>query len=156
MSTKQPVTDPISFIGRPRKFKTPEDMQTAIIDYFKHCAAIKEYPTVTGLAFHIGLTRQSLLDYQNEHSTDNPGFLDTVKMAKEFIFSRYEQLLLQKDRPAGVIFALKNNFGWRDISELKHSGSVDHNFIISTEEMLKLQGPPGKTIEVEALEQHED
>ena len=64
--------------GRPRAFKSPEEMQKMIDAYFddgcekivKHTVTGTRYevptPTICGLALFLGFSsRQSLLDYQN-------------------------------------------------------------------------------------------
>ena len=42
--------------GRPRKYKTPEEMQVVIDQYFKECEINKKPPTITGLALALGFT----------------------------------------------------------------------------------------------------
>lgn len=109
--------------GRPRKYETPEQMQEIIEDYFRECEATKEVPTITGLAFKLDMSRKSLLDYENSDSRGclknvdpetRERFSHTIKRAKAFIHSRYEQALFHKNSVTGAIFTLKNNCGWVD------------------------------------------
>lgn len=100
--------------GRPLKYKTPEEMQTAIDTYFKTA----EKPTVCGLALELGFCdRSSILDYQAKNK-----FFPTIKKAKMRIQKYYEEYLTGHNA-AGPIFALKN-FGWRDTRDIKIGGSV--------------------------------
>lgn len=97
--------------GRPRKYKSPEEMQSSIDRYF----AGQGIKTICGLAIALGFsTRQSLLDYEG-YSKE---FLDTIKKAKLRIEAGYETDLRSK-HTTGAIFALKN-FGWTDKREYQH------------------------------------
>lgn len=87
--------------------------------------------TVTGLAVALGTTRETLLDYElgkhdgkdltveqlaeNEQIED---FSDTIKEAKLRIYSDTEQQLYQ-GKAVGAIFSLKNNYGWKDKTEVE-------------------------------------
>lgn len=111
------------YSGRPRKYETPEEMQKIIDDYFLECEATKEVPTISGLAFALDMSRKSLLDYENSDSRGclknvdpdmRENFSHTIKRAKAFIHSRYEQALFSKNSVTGAIFTLKNNCGWVD------------------------------------------
>ncbi len=92
-------------MARPPVYETPEEMQAIIDQYFDDCFQNRlslnkgeplddsrvtddEYPAVSGLAYAIGLTRQSLINY--EHKDE---FLDTVKSAKARIEAILEQRL---------------------------------------------------------------
>lgn len=97
--------------GRPPKYETPEEMQAAIDAYF----AEEDTPTVTGLALALGFeSRHGLLYYEN----DKEGFLTTIKRAKARIEAHYEKdLVTRNGSVTGLIFNLKNNFGWKDAQE---------------------------------------
>jgi hypothetical protein len=103
--------------GRPPAYDTPEDMQQAIDSYFDQCVAEDRPPTVTGLALALGFEgRQGLLYYE----TDKPEFLVTVKRAKGRIEQYIEEQLYRGSSVTGLIFNLKNNFGWKDSQEFTH------------------------------------
>lgn len=114
------------------KYKSPEEMQTVIDNYFKECegriftdedgnAVTDKYgnpiiigakpPTVTGLALALGFTsRQALLNYQAKKQ-----FVDTVMRAKSRIEEYTEGRLFDRDGAKGAIFSLSHNFkGWKD------------------------------------------
>jgi hypothetical protein len=101
--------------GRPPKFKTPEDMQKAIDEYFALCDDDNP-PLVSGLAYHLDMTTESLRRYG-----DDDEFSATVKKAKQRVEMALEKRL-QANSPVGAIFSLKNNFGWKDKSETELSG----------------------------------
>lgn len=101
--------------GRPLKYTNVEDMQNDIYNYFAECDEKGKPYTVSGLALALGTCRQTLLNY-----ADKDEFLDTIKEAKAKIESFNEEMLYNKDVPTtGVIFNLKNNYGWKDKQEIE-------------------------------------
>lgn len=119
--------------GRPPVFETPEQMADAINKYFSTDALLEDSdgktifaPTMTGLARSIGLTRQSLCNYAEKSE-----FLDTIKEARSIVAEALEQKLYGS-AVTGVIFNLKNNFGWKDKHEIDQK-----NIEMSHEEWLK-------------------
>lgn len=115
-------------IGRPPFYKSNDELQKAIDDYFKNGIKVKsvivgsgnkkevveiEVPTITGLALHLGFCdRQSFYSYEKRDE-----FSYTIKKARFFIEQHYEELL-QTGNVTGAIFALKN-FGWVDKTEVE-------------------------------------
>jgi len=49
-------------VGAKLKFQSPQVLQTAVDDYFNE----EDRPTLSGLALHLGLTRQSVWNYSSE------------------------------------------------------------------------------------------
>ena len=119
-------------IGRPPTYKTAEEMQEKIDEYFKSCEGTvltddngdvltdkrgnvvvvgKRPPTITGLALALGFTsRQSLLNYQAKKK-----FMDTITRAKARVEMYTEERLFDKDGASGAKFSLENNFkGWKE------------------------------------------
>lgn len=105
--------------GRPRKYDTPEDMQSDVDAYFAECVAQEKRPTVSGLAYRLDMATETLRSYGEQDK-----FTATVKKAKQRIEMVLEESLAH---PActGSIFNLKNNFGWKDKTEQEFSGSVE-------------------------------
>jgi len=126
--------------GRPRKYKTPEEMQVIIDQYFKQCEGEilldkdgnpmldkwghpiiinKKPPTITGLALALGFTsRMALLNYQ-----DRPEFVDTITRAKSRVEAYVESRLFDRDGAVGAKFSLINNFkGWSERQNIEHTG----------------------------------
>jgi hypothetical protein len=105
--------------GRPLKYKTVGELQAAIEDYFETDAYMGEgdnrmfAPTMSGLAYHLDLSRQGLLDYDGRD-----GFLDTIKRARNRVAVALEQRLYGNN-VTGIIFNLKNNFEWKDKQEVE-------------------------------------
>jgi hypothetical protein len=111
---------PKHFGGAPPFYKSPEDMQRVIDDYFDtetHPEVTKDglvdVPgpyTITGLAYHLGFTsRQALLNYQGKEQ-----FVDTVTRAKLRIEKYAHGSLYDKNKQLGAKFDLEHNFAdWK-------------------------------------------
>lgn len=76
--------------------------------------------TVTGLAVALGTSRDVLLDYETTYSEEYPEFSNTIKEAKEQIKAYAEESLFGTNT-AGVIFSLKNNWGFKDKYETENT-----------------------------------
>lgn len=123
-------------IGRPPKFKTPEEMQKAIDKFFDDCdnrikqiitkrgdlidTVVPAPYTMSGLAMALGMSRQALVTYSHKDT-----FLDTIRAARSRCEKDIENRLMETTNQTGAIFVLKNNFGWRDQLDLEHSGNGD-------------------------------
>lgn len=117
-------------VGRPLKYKTPEEMETIINKYFEDCdnhhlktydedgnEVYKHSPkpyTITGLAYALELSRQDLLNYQGKKE-----YHDTIKRAKQKCEIYAEEQLFRQGNTTGVIFNLKNNYGYKDKQEVE-------------------------------------
>lgn len=125
--------------GRPLKFESAEDLQRQINAYFESCeeeiwieehdedgqptgdwkpvydrnGEIRKRPirpyTITGLAVHLETDRRTLLNYEEKEE-----YFHTIKAAKARIENYTEEILVTTKSAAGVIFNLKNNYGWQD------------------------------------------
>ena len=120
--------------GRPPKFKTSEELEQKIAEYFaggyrtrtivignkRDGFEEKEIPdiTISDLVIFLGFCdRASFYDYEKK-----PEFAHAIKRARSFIEREYESLL-KLGNPAGAIFALKN-FGWTDQLDLNQTGEI--------------------------------
>ena len=119
----------MKYTGRPPKYDNPEDMQKIIVKYFNQCDKEGKKPTVSGLGYVLGLSRRQILEYENCIDSDDVfkrfdddvklGFRNSIKEAKRFIESCLEDKLINgSTTPIGLIFALKNNYGWVDKQEV--------------------------------------
>lgn len=108
--------------GRPPKWTTPEELQKDIDKYFEECKKTGEPLTITGLAIALDTYRDVLLDYQEKDE-----FSNTIKKAKQRIENFAEKKLYDKDVPtSGVIFNLKNNYGWVDKQEVESKVNLSY------------------------------
>lgn len=90
----------------------------------------KQIPyTITGLAMALGTTRETLLDYEEKYDSIDPGFSDTIKSAKVKC-QNFAELSLFGSNATGPIFNLKNNYKWKDRTEVEGTG--EQKLIIET------------------------
>ena len=104
--------------GRPPFYDTPEQMQEAIEAYFDGLGE-GDNPTITGMVYSLGFDNRAALDY---YLSEKPEFSYTIKRAKMRVERFLEETLLRQGSIAGVIFNLKNNFGWKDEQKFEHTG----------------------------------
>lgn len=109
-------------------YTSAEQMQSIIEDYFvsvtwenpetgqRHCR-----PTMAGLARVLGMDRRSLVNYSHKEE-----FFPTIKEARVKVEEALEDRLFDPS-PTGVIFNLKNNFGWKDVQDRNISGELSIN-----------------------------
>lgn len=120
--------------GRPKKYTEVEVMQQKIETYFKKCDLEDEPYTITGLCMSLDICRDTLSEYLK-----NEDFSDTIKKAKLKVENYLEKHLITDSGTTGIIFNLKNNFGWSDKQQIEHSGNVNNPFEgMSTEELRKI------------------
>jgi hypothetical protein len=107
-----------SYMGRPRAFKTVEELQTLIDEYFAWAVKWKKPLTIERLASFLDVDRKTI----NNYSRDSD-FFPTIKKAVEFILASKVERLNEGDKVVGVIFDLKNN---HDFSDKVHH--INENF----------------------------
>ncbi len=116
-------------VGRPLKFKTCEQLDAKIDEYFttgrrvvtKYDKDGKSYDvakvTLTDLCIFLGFCDKcSFYDYEKK-----PEFSHSIKRARIMVEREYEERL-ETQYSTGAIFALKN-FGWRDKQDIDLSSS---------------------------------
>lgn len=121
--------------GRPKKYSEIDIMQQKINEYFEKCDKNNKPYTMSGLALALEMDRRSLLNYSKDDK-----FFPTIKKARNKVETYAEERLFYPNA-TGVIFNLKNNFGWKDKQEFEHSGNVVNQYAnLSEEELRKLIG----------------
>lgn len=120
--------------GRPKAYKEVKEMQKKIERYFIECDINKEPYTITGLCIALDICRDTLAEYMKKEE-----FSDTIKKAKLKVENYLEKHLITDSSTTGIIFNLKNNFGWSDKQQIEHSGNINNPFEgLSTEELRKI------------------
>lgn len=115
---------------RPLLFENKEILQEKIDGYFKSCYRINEDTwvnecirplTISWLAVELETSRRTLVNYEESEE-----FFHTIKKAKERIENWTEEQLYRNTQVTGVIFNLKNNYEWKDKSEVdqKTDGTI--------------------------------
>ena len=103
--------------GRPNIFESVEDLQSKIDSYFADGAFMKSgdttvyAPTMAGLARACGVDRRTITNYAHKDE-----FFPAIKEARARVEEALEQRLYGNS-VTGIIFNLKNNFGWQDKTE---------------------------------------
>lgn len=98
------------------KYKTKEELQKGIDNYFKECDKNKKPYTMSGLALALDIDRKTLLNYSNREE-----FSPLIKKAKAKVETMLEENLYRVGNNSGIIFNLKNNYGWRDQIEVQNT-----------------------------------
>ena len=117
--------------GRPPRYKTAEELEEKIEEYFESCGPVYakdsstenviinektgapvmveyKHPTMTGLALWLGFSgRKALHDYKCKKQLSN-----TIMRARARIEEHAEQMLYDSKTAKGAEFNLKVNFGW--------------------------------------------
>ena len=111
---------------RPLKFESVEELQKKIDLYYESCYEILEEwvkkkikPfTITWLAVYLDTNRQTLINYEDKSDE----FFDTIKRRKSIVEDDIETwLLMNKYNSTWAIFNLKNNFDWKDKTEVDNN-----------------------------------
>jgi len=108
-------------VGRPRAFKSVEEVEEKINAYFNYCEEKEKPYTMSGLAYYLEVSRQTLVNYSYKDE-----YFDTIKKARDKVQMQLEEnALSNKANPTFTIFNLKNNFDWKD--KIEHSSSEIEN-----------------------------
>lgn len=108
--------------GRPLKYKTKEELQEAIDKYFIECDRDGKPYTVTGLALALDLDRKTLINYGEREE-----FFHTIKKAKAKVENWLEEnLITGQGNATGIIFNLKNNYGYKDRQDIDAKVGVSY------------------------------
>jgi len=135
-------------------------MSTAIEAYFDECdkrekpvvnkdGSVTYIPhpmpyTMSGLAEAIGISRRRLLDYNDREDEYGEEFRPTATHARARVERNLEERLYDGvGSPAGIIFGLKNNYGWTDKQQVEHTspdgGPIEHHIITALRNSLAEQ-----------------
>ena len=112
MKNKEPTSNKR---GRPPLYKTPEELQKLIDGYFKDCEKRDKPPTIAGLAYTLGIDRQTVYNYGQKEE-----FFGTIKKARDRIIVELEERLMTEGK-SGQIFLAKN-YGYTDKQEHEVTG----------------------------------
>lgn len=115
--------------GRPKSYNQVEKMKTKIDNYFNECNKNQEPYTITGLCIALDICRDTLSEYMKQDE-----FSDTIKKAKLKVENYLEKHLITDTSTSGIIFNLKNNFGWKDKQENINIGVSYEDYIKKVED----------------------
>ena len=120
------MAEPKNKEGRPLSFKSVEELETKIQEYFDSCYCNKiddlgisykeniEPITMSGLAYALGVNRKTIVNYSHKEQ-----YFPTISRAREKAEAYMEKCLYTNKSVQGIMFAGKNNYGWVDKSEVE-------------------------------------
>lgn len=127
-------------VGRPKKYETQDQLSKKIDDYFNMCdktimsdkTLITKPYTISGLCLYLDICRDTLCEYEKQAE-----FSDTIKKAKQRVESYIEEHSLTGElNPTVCIFNLKNNFGWKDRTEVDNNVNANINITEDDKKLL--------------------
>ena len=101
------------------KYKDAKELKEKIDKYFKTCDEQHRPYTICGLALFLGVHRETILNYSKREE-----YADIMSAARLRIETQLEESLYRLGNNSGVIFNLKNNYGWKDTVEVKNNHSI--------------------------------
>ncbi|TCT16392.1 DNA-packaging protein gp3 [Natranaerovirga pectinivora] len=113
--------------GKPLKWGSPEELEQYIQEYFEWTKKNDKHITVTGLAWWLGCSKQTIQNYEKAEENDwlqrldseeRRRYVDLIKDTKRYIEMEYEERLYNRSKATGGIFSLKNLYGWVDKQEV--------------------------------------
>jgi len=102
-------------VGRPRTFNTVKELEACIELYKDYLKQTDKPPTIAGLAYYTGISRQSIYNYKERDE-----YFGTIKSLVDWILMTYEELAITSSG-GGIIFLLKN-YGYTDKQEIQQTG----------------------------------
>lgn len=129
-------------------FESEEQLQAEIEDYFNSCVVYEtddnnvvvgakwvKKPTLSGLAIHLGVARETIWSYGKSDR-----FSNTIKRAKDIITNFTEELLIEGKNIPGAINTLVNlRVGWvADEKTIKVEPAMPDNGAKSVDEIAEI------------------
>jgi len=153
--------------GRPKKFKTPQELQEKVDGYFETCWGARYYNgkplldengevvkgiirpyTMSGLARYLGISIKCLFEYEvhSKAGTMLPEYAEILTDAKLRIQEYAEQRLYDREGSSGARFVLETGFGWLTKKEAQELRQTDKRIKLAREklEFVKEQAREGK------------
>ena len=103
-------------------YRTSKAIKRKAEEYFLECEESGKCPTITELAYILGMDRKTFLDYENciereklksLREEDREDIAQTLRICRNYIEACVEGRAHEAKNPAFHIFCLKN-FGWQD------------------------------------------
>ncbi len=112
-----PKTKYKHYLGRPKKYKNVEEFELKCSQYFLDCHKSKTPFGLAGLAAYLDIDRTTLFNYEKKYP-DTYG--QVIRQAKAKIEAFLEQGLYNRSHVTGIIFNLKNNFGYAEREKVEN------------------------------------
>lgn len=115
-------------VGRPTAYS--DEFPDMLTDYFDREpyeitggeAKANDFPTKAGFAIMIGVDRDTLKEWAKVHPEFSAAYKKAESFQEHFLVTNGLKGLVNT---AFGIFTAKNVLGWRDKSEVEHSGKID-------------------------------
>lgn len=132
---------------------SPAALQKRVDAYFDRADKREEPYSITGLALYLGVTRACLTNHSKRD--DIAHVIEYAKLRCENVL---EKRMIDGAPPTGMIFILKNNYGWTDKMEIDQtiSGTVSLSSLFDKAEELKEQKEQPIPIEAEIIEDDDE
>lgn len=98
--------------GRPKVFKSVEDIEDKVKEYKIYLKENSKPPTMAGLAYYLGVDRKTLYNYSKDDQ-----FFPTIKKYRDWIVMTLEESGIEKGN-GGTVFLMKN-YGYTDKQEIE-------------------------------------
>ena len=106
--------------GKPRKFKTVQELQKCLDAYKKYLTENNRPPTIAGLAYYTGVDRHTIYNYEKQDE-----YFHTIKNFRDWVLMTYEEEAIVKGN-GGIVFMLKN-YGYTDRQDHNLTGDLGMN-----------------------------
>lgn len=110
------------------RFKTLEELQMLINEYFDTMYKLHRPYTISGLALWLGVSTNTLRKWEKNYG--DTVYADIIKVAKQRVENYAEESLYDNRKVSGAKFVLENYF---DLAE-KHE--IDNNVNVKLEDVL--------------------
>lgn len=117
------------YVAAKAKFDDVEELQRLIDAYFDGLEDLQP-PTMSGLAYALGVSRRTLTNYINECGSGKGKKAqcgELLARAKDRIEVWLEEQLVTRGKTKGIEFALKNNYDWSDKMNVNVDGKTEHS-----------------------------
>jgi hypothetical protein len=116
---------PIRVIGKNRMYKTADELAEKINEFFETCMYEGKVPCYSRMLTYLEFRSQSGFE---EYANYGEDYAEVIDKAKLLIQSWLEEHLIAhniKNSTIGVIFTLKNKFGWVDSQHTKSDTTLE-------------------------------
>lgn len=117
-------------VGRPRIWKSPQELEKKIDEFREYCKANNVPKTIARLAQILGTTREDILLYEKYYGGE---FIPAIKKIRnEILCDKEERLISDKTKNVvGLIFDLKNNHSYADRQTIETNQNVNISTVSS-------------------------
>lgn len=113
------------------KYTSVDQLHAAATEYFEYCYRTQEMPTMSGMYLALGVTRSAAKCWKKKRE-DLYGVVESARMLVEYFLERMLVDPRYCKAVAGIIFSLKNNFGWAEENpDNKEAGQQRVTFVMN-------------------------